>query len=94
MQMQQLPPTREFLREILSDYATGEMYVMFSFDYDHNILTGMSIGTENLNLNHFLKYLRKNGIPILSAQESPVIDELKENMKWWDLLFMKHSTEN
>lgn len=73
--MQQLPPTREFLREILADFATGELYVVFSFDYEDNILTGMSITGDNLKLNDLLRYLRKHGVPILSVKASPVKDE-------------------
>lgn len=96
MQMQQLPPTREYLREILSDFATGELYVVFSYDYEDNILTGMKITGDELRLNDLLKYLRKHEIPILSVKASPVKDEWQEDswILWWDLLFMKYSNEN
>jgi len=96
MEMQQFVPTRQYLREILSDFAKSDLYVVFSHDYEDNVLIGMCITGEGLRLYELLNYLREHGIYVLSVNPSPMQDKTvnDEWLLWWELLFMKYSTEN
>ena len=91
-----MPPSKMEIRNLLADFATDDMYVVFTHDYEDCILTGFKITGEGLRLPLLLKFLRDNYIPILSVKASPVQHEWYEDewILWWDILIMKYGNEN
>jgi hypothetical protein len=91
-----MPPTKMEIRNLLADFASDDMYVVFTHDYEDYILTGFKITGEGLRLPLLLDYLRTNHIPILSVKASPVPHEWYEDewILWWDILIMKYGNEN
>jgi len=89
-------PSKQELRNLLCDFAVNDLYVVFSYDYEDNVLNGMKITGDGLRLQDLLNYLREHGVPILSVEASPVKREHNTNdwVLWWDILFMRYSTEN
>jgi hypothetical protein len=85
------------IREIISEAINSEAFVQFPCDFGHTPLNTIMFAFEDpeTNVQPVLKMLRKNGISILSIQETPLKRfPLFPYTKWYDITFMAYSSEN
>jgi hypothetical protein len=90
-------PTPAEIREIISEIINEEAFVQFPCDFGHTPLNTMMFAFENpqTTIKPLIRKLRKNGIPILSVEESP-LDKypVYPFTKWYNITFMAYSHEN
>ena len=85
------------IREIISEIINEEAFVQFPCDFGFTPLNTMMFAFENpeTTIKPLIRKLRKNGIAILSIEETPLERfPVYPYTKWYDITFMAFSCEN
>ena len=90
-------PTPAEIREIISSIINEEAFVQFPCEFGFMPLNTMMFAFENpeTTIKPMIRKFRKNGIAILSIEETPLNKyPVFPYTKWYNITFMAYSSEN